>query len=142
MAFARNALLPVVAVGLAALAGCGEPTIVGTNLPLQPVKGKITLNGQPLTHGLLKLVLTTNHDKFGEAEAVAEVKPDGTFEPRQANDKPGLVPGTWKAYVSPTFVKDGKTVRMGVPAKYTKEGTSDLTFEVREGENTPALAIK
>lgn len=121
--------------------GCGGRSITASDIPAQPVTGKITLGGQPMTAGYLNLILVTNTDKYGKAEAVAEIRPDGTFEPHQVGDKTGLVPGRWKVVVNPTYIKEGKGRRLGVPARYTKEETTDLSFEVPEGGSTPTLAL-
>jgi hypothetical protein len=124
-------------------AGCG-----GREFPpppkTYPVNGKILSGSRPLSGGTLLCVLVTNNDKYGSPEAAAEVKPDGSFEPKLFTETPGLYPGVWKVVVRPTVVKNAKTVRIpeSVPAKYTKEETTDLTFEVKEGENTPTLVVK
>jgi hypothetical protein len=117
---------------LGGLAGCGDPRAEASNTPVQPVKGRVVVGSQPLAGGQLKLSLQTNKDKYGEAEAVAMVQPDGTFEPRQVGDRPGLVEGRWKVVIDPVYVKNGKGARVSVPARYTT-GASDLTIDVPAG---------
>jgi hypothetical protein len=124
---------------LAGLGGCGEKKIEASNVPVKPVKGKVMLGSQPLPGGQLKLTLVTNHDKYGQAEAVAAIQPDGSFEPRMVGDKAGLVPGKWKASIDPVYVKDGKGARVSVPARYTKEETSDLVIDVPDGGDTDVV---
>lgn len=143
MQFVRSSLLFVLGLGLvASLTGCGDSR-VASNVPVKPVKGKVVYGGQPLVGGVLRLSLMTNKDKYGDAEAVATVQPDGSFEPRQVGDKPGLVPGKWKVVIDPAYVKDGKGARVSVPTKYTSEATSDLTIDVPDsGETNVILTLK
>jgi hypothetical protein len=124
-------------------AGCGTRSFPAPP-KTYPVQGTITADGRPLSGGHLVCVLTTNTDRYGNVEAPAEVKPGGAFEPRQFGDVPGLYPGRWKVVVRPTKIVNGKAVRIAepVPAKYTKEETSDLYFDVTEGENTVVLALR
>ncbi|HJZ54522.1 MAG TPA: hypothetical protein VKE74_06165 [Gemmataceae bacterium] len=126
----------VVGLGLLTGLGCGTKGSPPSSQPVQPARGKVTLGGQPMSGGALNLSLVSNNDKYGTVEAVAEIQPDGTFEAKQYGDKPGLVPGKWKVVVRPNYVKDGKTIKLNVPAKYTKEETSDLSFEIPEGGKT------
>src|SRR5262249_33308968 len=125
------------------VAGCG-----GKSFPeppkTYPVKGTITSGGRPLSGGVLVCHLTTNNDKYGNVEAPAEIQPDGSFEPKLFTNTPGLYPGVWKVVAKPTVMKEGKATRIPepVPAKYTSEETTDLTFEVKEGNNTPELVLK
>jgi hypothetical protein len=136
-------------IGLALLAAtCASAGCGGKAFPAPPktypVKGTITSDGQPLSGGSLLCVLVTNNDKYGSPEAPAEIKPDGTFEPKLFADHPGLYPGTWKVIVRPTMVKDGMTIRIpeSVPVKYTREASTDLTFEVTAGDNAPQLVLQ
>ena len=138
---------PLVGLALVTALLCGTAGCGGRSFPdppkTYPVKGTITSDGRPLSGGTLLCILVTNNDKYGSPEAPAEIKPDGSFEPKLFTDIPGLYPGVWKVVVKPTIIKDGVTVRIPepVPVKYTKEETSDLTFEVTKGENTPALVL-
>jgi hypothetical protein len=134
MTLLRPTLALALLAPLLASAGCGGGSLTPTDIPAQPVKGKVvSADGKPLAGGTLRFTLTTNKDKYGEAEANAAVQPDGTFEPRQVGDKAGLVPGKWKVVVDPTYVKDSKTLRVSVPAKYTRLATTDLTIDVPDG---------
>lgn len=145
MTFSRHLIWAGLAVCAAGLAGCGGRTEYPVPENLYPVHGTIKVGGQPLAGGLLGLVLVTDTDKYGPAEAPAEVKPDGTFEPVLFNGHPGLYPGRWKVVVKSTATyKGGKMVAapQRVPAKYTKEETSDLFIDVAAGENTPTLVIR
>jgi hypothetical protein len=145
MTFAVRSAGLVFGLGLlGSLAGCGGSLVPGSNIPVQPVKGTVTVGGRPVSGGRLSLTLVTNVDKYGPADVGVDIQPDGTFEPRQVGDKPGLVPGQWKVVINPTGYKDGKAYRIkqAIPAKYTRDDTTDLVINVQEGENTPTLAIK
>lgn len=146
MTFSRRRVVTgLAAVCAAALAGCGGPHEYPVPDNLYPVRGTIRVGGQPLTGGLLSCVLVTDTDRYGPAEAPAEVRPDGTFEPVLFNGHPGLYPGRWKVVVKSTAAyRDGKKVaaRQPIPARFMKEETSDLFIDVTAGENTPALVIR
>ncbi|HEX4610510.1 MAG TPA: hypothetical protein VH092_20140 [Urbifossiella sp.] len=122
------------AFGLAALAagpGCGSSTAPASNVTVQPVRGKVMVGTTPVTGGLLKLTLVTT-EKTGNTGATAEIKADGSFEPRIVGDKAGLPVGKWKVVIDPVYVRDGKNGRANVPAKYTTEA-SDLVIDVPNG---------
>ena len=142
---ARRSVGLVLGFGLmGSLVGCGSSSVPGSRIPAQPVKGTVMLGSRPVSGGRLTLTLMTNVDKYGPSDVGVDVQPDGTFEPRQVGDKPGLVPGTWRVVVNPVGYKDGKAYRIrdAIPAKYTRDDTSDLVINVVEGENTPTLVIK
>jgi hypothetical protein len=138
--FTRTAsiLVPLLLCGLA---GCGARQYPSPP-PTYPVKGTIRLGSQPLRGGMLNCVLISGTDIYGAVEAPAVIQPDGTFEPLLFNGVTGLYPGKWKVVVKPTAIKNGRTFRYSVPAKYTREDTTDLTFEVKEGVNSPELAMR
>jgi len=145
MSFSRKMIGAGLALCMAGLAGCGGRTEYPVPENLYPVRGTVTVGGRPLAGGLLSCVLVTDTDKYGPAEAPAEVRPDGTFEPVLFNGHPGLYPGRWKVVVQSTVTyKDGKRVAapQRVPAKYMREETSDLYLDVTAGENTPTLVLR
>jgi hypothetical protein len=120
-----------------ALSGCGHK-----EMPTQdtyPVKAKLALGGAPLSGGRVTLTIV-DKSKYGPAECTADVRPDGTFEPSALGGQPGLYPGKWKVTVSPVGYKDGKpyTIRERIPAKYTKEESTDLVLEVASAGPTTA----
>ena len=132
---------PLLAVAVAlALSGCGTK-----EMPAQttyPVKGTLTLGGAPLSGGRVTLLIV-DASKYGPAECTADIKPDGTFEPSALGGQAGLYPGKWKVVVAPVGYKDGKpyTIRERVPARYTKEETTDLSIDVTTGNNTVTLKM-
>ena len=109
---------------------------------VHPVKGQVTLNGAPLSGGRLSLYIE-DVSKNGPAEATAEIKSDGSFEPVAVGGTSGLMPGRWKVVVSPTGYREGKPyrIRESIPARYTREGTTNLFVEVVAGENAPTVAL-
>jgi hypothetical protein len=139
---------PLVGLALVAALLCGTTGCGGRSFPdppkTYPVKGTITSGGRPLSGGTLLCILITNNDKYGSPEAPAQVQPDGSFEPQLFGNVKGLYPGVWKVKVTPIVMKDGQSFRIPEPvaAKYTKEETTDLQFEVKEGDNTPALVLE
>ena len=124
-----------------AVAGCGVKTMPTPTT--YPVNGTVMLGSRPLAGGRLTLT-PVDASQYGPAEATADVKPDGTFEPSAVGGSPGLMPGLWKVVVSATGYRDGKPyrVREAIPAKYTREDTTDLVIEVSAGTNAPTLVLK
>ena len=123
-----------------ALSGCGTKEMPTPTT--YPVKATLTLGGAPLSGGRVTLLIV-DPSKYGPAECTADVKPDGTFEPSALGGRVGLYPGKWKVVVSPVGYKDGKpyTVKERIPARYTKEETTDLTLDVTTGDNAVTLKM-
>ena len=146
MAFSRHFVWAGLAAACAAgLGGCSRQRDYPVPGNLYPVLGTIRVGDRPLTGGLLSCILVTDTDKYGPAEAPAEVRPDGTFEPILFSGRPGLYPGRWKVVVKSTAVyKDGKksVAAQKVPDRYTHEETSNLFIDVAEGDNAPILALR
>jgi len=127
-----GALIAVVTL-LVSLSGCGggKPTV-----PRGKVSGKITVGGQPLTAG------TVNFDlKAGGYGAAAKLDDSGSY-----SIPDGIPVGTYTVYVSPPEempVGPGETrpsrpkAAVEIPVKYRSAPTSDLTAEVKAGENAP-----
>ena len=134
-------LSAAIAVAALSLFGCGakEMSVPKT----YPVKATLVLGSAPLSGGRVTLTIE-DKSKYGPAECTADVKPDGTFEPSALGGQVGLYPGKWKVVVSPVGYKEGKpyTIKERIPAKYTKEETSDLTIDVKSGDNTVTLTMQ
>ena len=114
----------VSAVLFATLLGCGpgQP-------PLYPVHGKVTLEGTPLTEG----IVTFEDAAAGIAES-AEISSDGSYQTELLN-------GTYKVSLMPVFVEqkaeDGTMEEVlknpeNFPSKYQKPDTSGLSISVSE----------
>ena len=132
----------IVSALLAGLGGCmGAKEMPAAKT--YPVKGTVMIGNHPLPGGRLTLYIMDT-SKYGPAEATADVQADGTFNPSAIGGSEGLMPGKWKVVVSGTGYKEGKPYRVkeSIPAKYTKEETTDLVIEVKEGDNNPMVTIR
>lgn len=116
--------------------GCGDsaPSVA-------PVRGKVTLNGQPLSTGMVMTMPSAGRGAGGE------IGPDGTFELTTPEYGDGAQPGMHKvavrAYdnsgVTDPELASGKSL---VPSRYANPMTSGLTIEVKsDGENAPTLEL-
>lgn len=116
--------------------GCGHkgPTVA-------PVKGKVLLNGQPLSTGR---VITL---PSGGRGATGNIRSDGTFELWTFGENDGATIGTHKVGVSAFAPKSGGGAESGngkslVPARFMNPETSGLTVEVKaSGDNAPELKL-
>lgn len=118
------------------LAGCGG----GNGLTTAPVKGKVLVNGQPLSHG------TISFRPEAGSPATGEIRPDGTFTLTTFKPGDGAIVGTHEVLVVATErdagtippPQPGEEVVMGksiIPQKYTSFSTSGLTADVVAGED-------
>jgi hypothetical protein len=121
---------------IAVFAGCGPktPTVV-------PVRGKVTLNGQPLTTGNVLTLPPSGHGANGP------ISKDGSFELRTFGKNDGALVGPHKVAVvayAPTG-KSGPEAGIGkvlTPDRYINPETSGLSIEVKAGEtNAPTLEL-
>ncbi len=109
---------------------------------MAPVKGKVTLNGQPIKSGNI-MTLPSN----GGRGAAAPIGPDGSFELKTGTDMGALI-GTHKVAVVAYegTGKSGPEAGVGkllVPDRYINPETSDLSIDVKAGEaNSPTLDLK
>jgi hypothetical protein len=128
-----------------ALIGCVDPNQVGDNLPRKAVTGTVTLDGQPLSEGMIQFEPAER--KPGTTLAVGEIK-DGKF----AIDRTlGPVPGNYKILISsrPPIKHDPtqspgplpKAAPEKVPAQFNSKST--LTKEITDASvNTVELDLK
>jgi hypothetical protein len=138
--------LCVCAVLLAAsLAGCGQ---AGDTLPREAVSGTVTLDGQPLAHGVLQMVPTSQN----EGTPCGALIEDGKFAiPRQQ----GPVPGDYTVTINsnqegaegrapagaPGPVSTAEHSKELIPPEYNTQ--SKLTAQVKAGApNTLEFALK
>ena len=107
-----------------------------------PVSGTVKVEGKLLTTGWLTFHPDESRGNKGSHLAVAEIKPDGTYE-LSTNGRPAVPCGPYKVVVAaspdPIPVKpprnpDGtpKKLRWLVHEKYTKPETTDARIEVVE----------
>ena len=119
------------------LVGCGPK-----RPPMAAVKGKVLLNGQPLTMGSVGTIPTAGRGAHGD------IQPDGTFELHTFNSRDGALIGVHKVGIAAYDMSGGKGPeseygKLIIPKRYTNYETSGLTIDVKEGEvNAPTLELK
>jgi hypothetical protein len=102
--------------------GCGGGSMKSV------VKGKVTLNGAPLSSGTVKFVAQSS-----EGTTVSSIIDNGNYH--IAN----FPPGEAKIAVEgpgPSSNPDEKTVPVHIPEKYLNPMTSGLSFTVKSGQQT------
>jgi len=125
----------LVAVAALAIAGCGESG------PAGKVEGTVTLDGTPLTDGSISFVPAD-----GKAASAGGVIKDGKYSVE-------VHPGPKKITVNATKVVGQKVEYEGdpnspktdiieeiIPARYNSK--TELTFEVKEGQNEHNVALE
>ncbi len=112
--------------------GCGKSEPTGT------VQGNVTWNDAPYADA--SVVFTSLDTGRG---GVAPIQSDGTFRIETP-----LPVGTYKVYLEPKALEEEmgqpQPIAMGgeVPAKYWDEASSDISIEVKEGENDVTVPLK
>jgi hypothetical protein len=117
------AILVVVSVG------CSKP---GYQLETAPVRGTVTLDGQPMTSGYVVVPTTRGRMASGKIEL------DGTFVLSTYEDGDGAQVGTHPVIVNevpPDEFSPNTDERVPIPPRYTSAGTSELTVDVQLGED-------
>jgi len=103
-----------------------------------PVKGTVTLDGEPVPMGTVTFVSETK----GAPYAYGEIQFDGTFTMSTYGQGDGAVLGRHKIMISAFKVAtDLPEAKSLLPSKYGSEQTSGLTAEVKEGENDIKLEL-
>ena len=126
------------------LAGCG-----GADRPkLVSVRGKVTLNGQPLEGALIAMQLDPP-DPVYMRPAQAKSNAAGEFVPATYGDEEGIPPGKYKVAVVKQEFPEGyntempelntKPVKYITPLMYSDVETSGLTVEVTSSGITPDI---
>lgn len=124
-------ILSLFTLALAALlvCGCGRKA---HELETSPVRGTITLDGQPVTSGYI--VVPTPKGRM----ASARIEPDGTFVFSTYRKGDGVQVGTHPVTVNEVprdeFSSVPENLRVTIPERYKSAGTSGLTVEVKPGE--------
>ena len=121
-------LLSVVGV---ALAGCGEP-----EERLYPVKGRITVDGQPLHRGDIWFDPDETKGTLHLHYSLAKIQPDGSFELRTFI-RPGAPLGWYKVVIFATKTEPpaspyGWKPDWIIDSKYATAATTTLTAQVVE----------
>jgi hypothetical protein len=123
--------LALFTVALAALlaGGCGRGA---HELETAPVRGTITLDGEPVTSGYI--VVPTAKGRM----ASAKIEPDGSFVFSTYRKGDGVQVGTHPVTVNEVprdeFSSVPANLRVTIPERYKSAGTSGLTVEVKPGE--------
>src|SRR5438105_12106805 len=120
------------------LIGCG-----GGGPRTAIVRGTVTYKGKPVPNGTVTFVPASGH------HATGEIRPDGSYTLTSFRPGDGAVPGTYKVVVVAMQDMTGRLPEDRVPLpppivpnKYTSIATTDLIFEVKEGENTIDLPLR
>jgi hypothetical protein len=120
----------LVLLALFPLGGCGK----SANLPpLAPVKGKVTLDGAPVTSGQVTLIpLSLEKDKEAPP-STGQIGSNGEYE-ITTGGQAGAPLGQAKAFVSPSMVPQGgaKAPTGGWSPKYSDPTKTPLKFTVVE----------
>jgi hypothetical protein len=127
--------LPTQPIGLffallmACLMGCGKPAY---QLEIAPVRGTVTLDGQPLPSGYV--VVTTSRGRM----ASGRIQPDGSFVLTTYEVGDGAQVGTHPVIVNEVpideFSAEPRIKGLKIPVRYGQAGTSGLHVEVKPGE--------
>jgi hypothetical protein len=133
-------LAPILgALASAAATGCSP-----SDANLAPVEGVVRLDGQPLTSGKVLFQPTAGRGAMGLIQS------DGTFTLGTYRDADGALIGEHKVAIV-AYEGDGgrpdptagrKPLKPLVPEHYLAPGTSNLTFEVKSGDNRPEFDLK
>ncbi len=115
--------LAVILFSVLSLPGCG-----GSRLGTVPVKGKVTINGQPVTKGT---VFFQPVDATKGRPARSALGPDGAYEASSLDNDRGIVPGEYKVSLMPPATETGNpATQASISAKYRNVNTSGLTLTV------------
>jgi hypothetical protein len=146
-----KAMVVLICAAAVALVGCGK----GEKLQLGQVKGKVLLDGQPLTQGTVSFTPDQSKGTKGPM-ATGPLNDKGEFTLTAAGGGTGAVVGHHKVTVAPPFDPgmgssgDGsakappKDAAKGpqIPQKYVGYATTDLTVEVKAGAQDVTLELK
>lgn len=119
------------------MVGCGGPSY---ELETAPVSGKVTLDGVPLTEGMVQMLPSKGR------MAKALIRPDGSFVLSTYGNGDGAQVGKFPVTVS-MLLRDGmegasKQSSVRIPRRYSRPATSGLEIDVRAGEtNQVELAL-
>jgi hypothetical protein len=124
-------------VMVAMLVGCGGDDSMGR------VRGVVTLDGHPVSRGIVQFLPSSGRGAKGQIEE------DGTFVLGTFDETDGASVGVHRVAIiayergpggrpDPTTASKFKAL---VPKKYLAPGTSDLTYEVKPGDNFAEFSL-
>jgi len=114
-------------IALAAGCGDGRPARV-------PVAGRVLIDGEPVPHGMIKLVSPDTRAAMGRLDD------QGRFTLTCFEPGDGVVPGTHRVEITATEAINERTVRWHAPKRYADKGASGI--EVTIDEPTDDLVIE
>jgi len=113
---------------------CSVALVLGCQEKLEPVKGRVTFNGLPVTKGHIWLVPDAEKGAKHTQFSICPLDANGQFELATYGEN-GVPPGPYKVVVyatktEPPSSPTGWTPDWIVPVKYTSDQTTDLRVEV------------
>jgi hypothetical protein len=120
------------------LIGCG-------GAPTAPVKGKVMLDGKPVTAGNLTFQLVPEGNSLEAGKpATAEVKSDGTFQLTTNRLNDGALIGRHRVkYSPPNFDDEADAAQKKLAQQYANCAVpKDFTVEIKSGDNDITIELK
>jgi len=107
--------------------GCGKDSVA-----VVPVRGKVTVDGQPVTSGQVSFIPTSADQKGGMS--AGQIEGSGDYK-IFTGGKEGAPSGKYKVTVTPSMVPTGGKSMPSTPfnAKYSDVKTTPLTIDVPSG---------
>ena len=107
------------------------------------VRGTVTYKGKPVPNGTVTFIPASGH------HATGDIRPDGSYTLTSFRPGDGAIPGTYKVIVVAMQDMTGRLPEDRnplpppiVPNKYTSIATTDISVEVKEGENQIDLPLR
>ena len=113
------------------LSGCG---VSKNEMETAPVHGIVTLDGAPLTTGMVHFMPESGRVAKGK------INGDGSYTLGTYGDEDGAIVGRHKVFIialegeSEVAFESDEPVKSLVPERYTSPGTSGFEIEVKAGE--------
>jgi hypothetical protein len=131
-------LVSIIGVALGAV-GCRDD-----DAPRALVRGKVLLNGTPLSEGEVTFLPASG------GVGRSEIGPDGSYSLVGQDKEEGVAPGAYTAIVMPSAAQIKKAQgdpmvnvkASSIPPAYNNAATSKLKYEVKAGPNEINLALE
>jgi len=135
----RAVLTPVFGVIAVLASGCGG----NSTGSLHSVKGKVTLDGAPMTAGSVRFAPDKAKGNQAANEPVGTIGPDGTYTVSTAG-KPGAPAGWYKVTVASGDIPDSSKplVKSSLNPRYANPDFTDLAVEVVSSPTDGAYDLK
>jgi hypothetical protein len=132
----------VVCLGATLANGCGAP--LPAKPAVNPVHGKVLLDGVPVQYGTVHLAPSVPGEGVPCSGSIGS---GGTFDLQTFENSDGAAPGEYvvwiETYDPPAAAPPVKGKPTKIPARYQRPDTSGLTATVVDGEDTlPTLELK